>query len=404
MAENTKGVNVPLSADVRKALSDLQQVINLARQARAETSGLPAPNATGRPSMHPLVAPMPGAQIPGGRAHGMLTPVVVSTEAAESPVQKAANERGAKFVYGSSEVLRGTGNAATRMVQSPGMPNAGVPAVTAAGAASQGAFAAQEERLARTIMEGPKMTSGGPKLGPIGMGAMGGGLTGAFTKTLGPAAGYAAVAHIGLKTLEGATGFMADAVARAAETGRDVDAVVMEKVVSALHELPGQVASGVIGALDGPAKTVLNIAGAAGAIAKGGGVLGLAARVLMPLSSVMALSDDPRLLTDAAKGKIDDLMAYLNGTPDRGQQQRNANAESDRAMEGLRAKAQEMVAKNQQRVAEQLVHGGFPGTFDQMKDNPHVVAALSELANEAAHEEALRIQREHSKATNGKQE
>lgn len=405
MAENTTGVSVPLSADVRKALADLQSVADQARMTKAELAGLPAPAGASRPSNHPLVAPMPGANIPGGKASGIRTPVVVGTEAPDTPGQKLANERGVKYVYGNTEALRGTGNAATKLAASPGVPQPVVPSPSAGGAANQGAFAAQQDRLARQLMEGPKLTSGGPKLGPISLGALGGGLSGVFMKTLGPAAGYAAVAHIGLKTLESATGFMADAVEQAARTGRPVDEVLFDKTVQALSDLPTAVAAGTVGALSGASKTVLNILGATADLSRRSGLSGALMAVPGGLPvALLAGTGDPRLLTEAAKGKIDDLLAWLEGRPDRKQQARNAQSDFDRTMDLLRAKAQQMVEKNQERVADQLVGAGFPGTFDQIKGNPHVHQALSDLANEAVHEDRQRAQREYSKLTTGKQE
>lgn len=405
---NTQGVSVPLSANVEKALADLRRVIELAREAKAATDGLPSPTGQGSPSSHPLTSQrMPRAQIPGGKAADMARPrMAPTTSAAESPALRAAAERGTPNL--SPSVPRAATNMAANQAHMLA-PSSGI-SRGAAQMATQAAMQNQGTRLAEQIMHGPRMTNGGPALGPVGLKNLANGSAmGQMMRALGPGAGYAAAAYVGLKTMQSASVGLADAIDEAARTGRDVNSVLAEKIYAGGVEWSREQAGGPLRAAAEVVKAVYDVFGGLGEAAKDRGLWGYVTRAFIPLSGALAMLGDPRDRAEAVKEGIDDYVDFAmgqhtGGLTRRQQRKRAADDAYEKAMAAVAARAAEMAAKDSERVADQLVGLGFPGTFDQVKNNPHVRAAVEELSNTAKAEAEQRLEREHSRIVNAKME
>lgn len=364
-----EGANVPLSVDTAKALADLRLAALEADRVRAALAGLPPPAASAAASTSPRLVPMPQAGLPGGRGGAALRKAnaraVESLRATRREQEVLAGARSVHVPTGASQAASARAQAGSFLLV-PG----------ASEAAQQSAWGKHQARLGRSMDEGFKMESEGLRYGAIGIGREGVSLKAAWTRSLGPAMGYAAIAYASLKATEAASEYLFAAIDESARSGRPVGEVLSER----MRDLPREAAGGIYGTLVSAAETFSKP---------------LRSTLMGAAAGVALLADRPDLAGLAsqkaavASQQVEDAVAWLRGQPSRATRLASLESERNASISIAINESKRQAEKDAARVAEQLLRLGFPGSLDNLKGevqgtiyNSHYVPELQALARE----------------------
>lgn len=344
MANQQDGAHVPLSVNTAKALADLREVARQADAAQAKLRGLPDPGS-GSPGLHPRLPPMPQAGIPGGRGGSSM---------------RKANARAVESLRGmrrEQEVLAGT-----RPVHIPAGPSAAAESRAqagkflltpdASGAAEQGAWAQTKQRLARSMSfsEGLKTEADGLSYGPLKMGRDGLALRNVWTK-LGPAMAYGAVVVGGLKMVEAGGVFLLNAIEESSRSGRPIRETLSMALQQGVDRAVANATESLYSATIGMGMNV-NAGLAAGA---------------MLLVDRPDLAKQVQFAWTTARREAADFFAEMRGEKTSAQKLVSLRNEREIVIDTAIAESKRQAEKDAERVAEQLMRLGFPGSMDRLK-------------------------------------
>lgn len=343
------GTYVPVGVDTAKALAELRLVQEQAAATRASVAGLPPPGPGTAASLSTRLTPMPRATV-GGRSPAAMKK---ANQAHVTALRQMRRENG--VLSGTIPVhVPSTGPSAAGAAAKSGPKSSMFLTPGASSEASMGAWAQHKKRLNKSFTDGFKLESEGARFGVFGVEKGGVSLASAWSRTLGPAMGYFAIAYAGLKVTEAGSEALFSAVEEAASTGRTVGQVIRDRFPDMARKLGGETYASIIGGLEafgGPLRTTL--LGAAAAIAVGSGQDSYAR---LAVQKARAASQD-----------VADAVAWLRGEKSSKQRAAEFDSESEAAIVIAINESKRQAEKDTERVGQQLLGMGFPGTLENLK-------------------------------------
>lgn len=343
------GTTVAVSADTQLALAELRLLAEQAAVTRGSLAGLPPPGPGAAASLSPRLQPMPRTFV-GGRNPNALKKANQSHVNALRTMQR---ENG--VLAGSVPVhIPLSGPVAAAGAAKSGAKSSMFLTPGASSEASMSAWAQHKKRLNKSFSEGFKLEAEGARFGVLGVEKGGVSLAAAWSRTLGPAMGYFAIAYAGLKVTEAASEALFSAVDEAASTGRTVGQVIADRFPDAMRQISGGVYASILGGLEAfsdPVRTTL---------------LGAAAGI-----SVLAGQDNiAGLMSQKAKvagQQVADAVAWLKGEKSSKQILSEFDSASSAALSIAINQSKQQAQKDAERVGKQLLGMGFPGTLERLK-------------------------------------
>lgn len=376
MAEEKQGAHVPVAVNTAEALARLRELELQAARTRAALQNMPAASTSG--ANNPSLPPVPTPAAPGSKADDFKASTTSPVPPAVVPVATRPQKSAVPTVPTPRTAPASAGSGARASM------DAATPS-TAGADAKLSAMQQHQSRLHQEFAKGPAITNEGLKLGPLTVGADGFSLRSAFTKTVGPAAGYMALAYVGLKAGEGGAEFYFEAVSEAAERGVPINQVLAEKAsdpIGIVSDVGGGLLAGTIGAADTLSRPLRTITTA---------TIGL----LASLGRNDGMARDMMLLNQVAQQNVDNLLARLRGEKTTTQIMAAEEEQWQKDLNDALAEASRDAKREAQKAAEQLMGMGFPGTLDELKGDDRIYRAFAARH----HRELEQLVRDQAKRT-----